>query len=110
MKQESEKGEKRKKIETVTVGEFMHLTGVYTPALHMCSIQSFKSSLQRDRTKHKDSHSKRHKHKIIKEPQTQLASTTYNGKGQKQYASSKPIVFFYTILPDNCAVLQLKIS
>lgn len=56
----------------------MHLTGVYTPALHMCSIQSFKSSLQRDRTEHNESHSKRHKHKIIKEPQTQLACITFS--------------------------------
>lgn len=83
MKQESEKGEKRKK-KTVTVAEFMHLTGVYTPALHMCSIQSFKSSLQRDRTKHRNSHSKRHKHKIIKEPQTQLASFIFNRKMLKK--------------------------
>lgn len=33
----------------------MHLTGVYTPALHMSSILSFKSSLQKDRTKHRQS-------------------------------------------------------
>lgn len=54
----------------------MHLTGVYTPALHMSSTLSFKSSLQEDRTKHRDNHSQRHKHKIIKEPQTQLHRTT----------------------------------
>lgn len=41
----------------------MHLAGVYTPALHS-SFLSFKSSLQEDRRQ-------RHKHKIIKEPQTQ---------------------------------------
>lgn len=46
------------------VGAFMHLTGVYTPALHMSSFLSFKSSLQEDKTQ-------RHKHMIIKEPQTQ---------------------------------------
>lgn len=43
-------------------------------SLHTCatqsSILSFKSSLQEDRTKHRDNHSQRHKHKIIKEPQT----------------------------------------
>lgn len=33
----------------------MHLTGVYTPALRMSSILSFKSSLQEDRTKHRQS-------------------------------------------------------
>lgn len=42
----------------------MHLTGVYTPALHMSSFLSFKSSLQEDRTQ-------RHKHKIVNEPLTQ---------------------------------------
>lgn len=42
----------------------MHLTGVYTPALHMSSFLSFKSSRQEDRRQ-------RHKHKIIKEPRTQ---------------------------------------
>lgn len=43
-------GRKKKrgvKRERVTVGVFMHLTGVYTPALHMSSILSFKSSLGR---------------------------------------------------------------
>lgn len=44
----------------------MHLAGDYTPALHMSSNLSFKSSLQEDRTKHRDNHSQRRKHKIIK--------------------------------------------
>lgn len=36
----------------------MHLTGVYTPALHMRSILSFKSSLQEDRTEHRDTNTR----------------------------------------------------
>lgn len=67
-----QRGLRRERAWRVSVGEFMHLTGDYTPALHMSSILSFKSSLQEDRTKHRDNHSQRHKHKIIKEPQTQL--------------------------------------
>ena len=60
---------KRKEEELrAAVGAFMHLTGVYTPALHMSSFLSFKSSLQEDRTQ-------RHKHKIVKEPQTQSEGT-----------------------------------
>lgn len=66
------RGKTEAKRVKVTVGVFMHLTGVYTPALHMSSILSFKSSLQEDRTKHRDNHSQRHKHRIIKEPRTQL--------------------------------------
>lgn len=70
--EERQRGLRRERAWRISVGEFMHLTGDYTPALHMSSILSFKSSLQEDRTKHRDNHSQRHKHKIIKEPQTQL--------------------------------------
>ena len=38
----------------------MHLTGGYTPALHMSSTLSFKSSLREDRAEHRDSHAQRH--------------------------------------------------
>lgn len=56
--------ERKEETLAAAVGAFMHLTGVYTPALHMSSFLSFKSSLQEDRTQ-------RHKHKMVKEPQTQ---------------------------------------
>lgn len=56
--------ERKEETLGAAVGAFMHLTGVYTPALHMSSFLSFKSSLQEDRTQ-------RHKHKMVKEPQTQ---------------------------------------
>ena len=56
------KGEKRGRQgeERVVEEVIMHLTGGYTPALHMSSTLSFKSSLQEDRGEHRDSHSQRH--------------------------------------------------
>lgn len=80
---ESHWNRKERERERATVGGYMHLTGVYTPALHMSSILSFKSSLQRDRTKHRDNHSQGHKHKIIKEPQTPLQQSTISVNMQK---------------------------
>lgn len=68
--EERRSGWRRRKERAERKGRFMHLAGDYTPALHMSSILSFKSSLREDRTKHRDNHSQRRKHKIIKEPQS----------------------------------------
>lgn len=81
-------------------GVFMHLPVIYTPALHMSSFVSFKSSLQEDRTKH--NHSQRHKHKIIKEPRCIRVPSK---PGQCDLNSK---TFYIYIL--NCSVILLKLT